>query len=99
MFGVHSRRASRTTVLERSKQLTAENGVHPTDSGSPAVQIALLTERINGLSGHLQNHSKDNHSRRGLVLMVSKRNRLLKYLGRVDRDRYTALIARLGLRK
>ena len=88
-----------TTVAERRMQLAADNRLHPTDSGSPAVQIALLTERINGLSDHLQGHSKDNNSRHGLVLMVSKRNRLLKYLARADRDRYTSLIARLGLRK
>ena len=86
-------------ATERKKQVATEHRRHATDSGSPDVQIALLTENINSLSEHLQNHAKDNHSRRGLVLMVSKRNRLLKYLARSDRDRYTNLIGRLGLRK
>jgi small subunit ribosomal protein S15 len=73
--------------------------VHPTDSGSPEVQVALLTSRINDLSDHLKQHKKDAHSRRGLVLMASKRNKLLKYLASTDRNRYTDLIGRLGLRK
>ena len=72
---------------------------HPTDSGSPEVQVALLTSRINDLSDHLKQHKKDAHSRRGLVLMASKRNKLLKYLASTDRNRYTDLIGRLGLRK
>lgn len=86
-------------ALERRKQLVSEYRVHGKDSGSPEVQIALLTEQITELSGHLQNHAKDNHSRRGLVLKVARRNRLLKYLAHADRDRYTNLIGRLGLRK
>jgi small subunit ribosomal protein S15 len=86
-------------ALERRKQIVTGHRRHATDSGSPEVQVALLTERINELSGHLQGNLKDNSSRRGLVLMVSKRNRLLKYLSRSDRDRYTALITKLGLRK
>lgn len=86
-------------ALERRKQIVSGHRRHATDSGSPEVQVALLTERINELSGHLQGNLKDNSSRRGLVLMVSKRNRLLKYLSRSDRDRYTALITKLGLRK
>lgn len=86
-------------ALEQKKQVAEAFRRHGTDSGSPEVQIALLTERINGLTGHLQANAKDNHSRRGLVLMVSKRNRLLKYLARADREGYTGLIARLGLRK
>ncbi|MFN7021353.1 MAG: 30S ribosomal protein S15 [Phycisphaerales bacterium] len=86
-------------ALERRKQLVSEYRVHSTDSGSPEVQIALLTEQISELSNHLQTHAKDNHSRRGLVLKVARRNRLLKYLAHSDRDRYTSLIGRLGLRK
>jgi small subunit ribosomal protein S15 len=72
---------------------------HEKDSGSPEVQIALLTEKITALSDHLKDHEKDNHSRRGLVLMVGKRNRLLRYLQEADRDQYQAVIGRLGLRK
>jgi small subunit ribosomal protein S15 len=70
-----------------------------TDTGSPAVQIALLTERINDLAEHLKAHKKDFHSRRGLVLMAAKRNRLLKYLAANDRPRYAEILAKLGLRK
>jgi small subunit ribosomal protein S15 len=69
------------------------------DSGSPEVQIALLTERMAELNEHLKVHDHDLHSRRGLILMVGRRNRLLKYLARADRDRYQSLINRLGLRK
>jgi small subunit ribosomal protein S15 len=76
-----------------------EHRVHAKDSGSPEVQIAVLTERITALSEHLQGHKKDNSSRRGLTLMVSRRNRLLKYLAAEDQDRYTGLIGKLGLRK
>lgn len=73
--------------------------IHAKDSGSPEVQISVLTERITALSDHLQGHKKDNSSRRGLTLMVSRRNRLLKYLASEDQDRYTGLIGKLGLRK
>ncbi len=69
------------------------------DSGSPEVQVAILTERMRELSEHLLSHKHDFASRRGLVLMVGKRNRLLKYLSRTDREAYQALIKRLGLRK
>jgi small subunit ribosomal protein S15 len=69
------------------------------DTGSPEVQIALLTERINGLSEHFKTHVKDFHSRRGLLVMVSQRRKLLDYLKRTDADKYRALIERLGLRK
>ncbi len=69
------------------------------DSGSPQVQVALLTERINQLTEHLREHKHDFASRRGLLMMVSKRNRLLRYLQRKDRQAYLDLIARLGLRK
>lgn len=86
-------------ALERRTQIRKDNQRHDTDSGSPEVQVAMLTERINALSEHLGDHSKDNHGRRGLVLMVNKRNRLLRYLQNADRTRYTALISKLGLRK
>ena len=79
--------------------VTAKHQAHEKDTGSTKVQVALLTERINYLTEHLGEHGKDNHSRRGLVLMVNKRNRLLRYLQRTDRPRYQALIAKLGLRK
>jgi small subunit ribosomal protein S15 len=69
------------------------------DTGSPEVQVALLTERINGLSAHFKSHVKDFHSRRGLLKMVSQRRKLLDYLKRTDADKYRALIERLGLRK
>jgi small subunit ribosomal protein S15 len=69
------------------------------DSGSPQVQVALLTERINGLTGHLREHKHDFAARRGLLMMVSRRNRLLRYLSRQDRVGYQELIGRLGLRK
>jgi small subunit ribosomal protein S15 len=86
-------------TAERRKQVVGEYRVHEKDSGSPEVQIAILTERIQSLSDHLKEHDKDNHSRRGLLLMVGKRNRLLKYLSKTDNERYKALIGRLGLRK
>lgn len=81
-----------STVIE-------EFGSHEKDSGSPEVQVALLTERINHLTDHLRSHKKDHHSRRGLLMMVGKRRRLLGYLRDQDVERYRALIARLGLRR
>lgn len=72
---------------------------HETDTGSPEVQVALLTERINELSEHFKVHAKDHHSRRGLLKMVSRRRRLLDYLRRKDVERYRGLIGRLGLRR
>ena len=72
---------------------------HDRDTGSSEVQIALLTERINGLSEHFKVHKKDHHSRRGLLILVSQRRRLLAYLRRTEPDRYQALIERLGLRR
>jgi len=86
-------------AVERRKVIVGDYGIHGKDSGSPEVQIALLTEGITELNGHLQTHKKDNHSRRGLVLKVARRNRLLKYLAKTDRERYLGLIGRLGLRK
>ncbi len=73
--------------------------VHGKDTGSPEVQIALLTERINGLTEHFKAHKKDHHSRRGLLKMVGKRKRLLEYIKKNDMNRYTTLISSLGLRK
>ena len=69
------------------------------DTGSPEVQVAILTHRINYLTGHFKEHKKDNHSRRGLLKMVSQRRRLLDHLSKVDRERYTALIGKLNLRR
>ena len=87
-----------TTREERSGIIT-ENRRHETDSGSVEVQVALLTDRIGYMTEHLKQHKKDHHSRRGLLLMVSRRQRLLKYLARRQPDRYQALIEKLGLRR
>jgi small subunit ribosomal protein S15 len=84
---------------ERTQQIIEEFRTHPTDTGSPEVQVALLTERINTLTQHLREHKHDHHSRRGLLMMVGQRRRLLAYLAREDVNRYRTLIARLGLRK
>lgn len=73
--------------------------MHPTDSGSADVQIALLTQRINALAGHLRTHKHDNHSRRGLLMMVGQRRRMLNYLSGKDHQRYLSVIAELGLRR
>jgi small subunit ribosomal protein S15 len=77
----------------------AEHRLHETDTGSPEVQVALLTERINHLTEHLKVHTKDHHSRRGLLVLVGRRRRLLDYLRRNDVERYRSLIAKLGLRR
>jgi len=77
----------------------AEHRLHETDTGSPEVQVALLTDRINHLTDHLKVHTKDHHSRRGLLMLVGRRRRLLDYLRRNDVERYRALIAKLGLRR
>ena len=77
----------------------AEHRLHDTDTGSPEVQIALLTERINHLTGHLRVHQKDHHSRRGLLMLVGQRRRLLDYVRKNDVERYRSIIARLGLRR
>ena len=84
---------------ETTARIVADNGRHGTDTGSADVQIALLTERIQGLTAHLQTFKQDNHSRRGLLKMVSQRRRLLDHLSKVDRERYTALIGKLNLRR
>ena len=81
------------------QRIIEENRTHETDTGSPEVQIALLTERINHLTEHLKTHKKDHHSRRGLLMMVGQRRGLLNYLTKVDIERYRAIIAKLGIRK
>ena len=89
-----------TLISHESKLQTIEGyRLHGTDTGSSDVQVALLTERINGLSEHFKVHKKDHHSRRGLLELVSHRRRLLDYLRRTDPTRYQALIERLGLRR
>ena len=85
--------------LRRTAEIVAEYGTHESDTGSPEVQVALLSERINHLTEHLREHKHDHHSRRGLLMMVGKRRRLLDYLRREDVERYRALIAKLGLRR
>ena len=84
---------------ERKQELIETHRVHEGDTGSPEVQIALLTERINHLNEHLKMHQKDHHSRRGLLLMVGQRRGLLDYLKKTDIESYRSLIAKLGLRK
>lgn len=84
---------------ERKTELIQQYATHVGDSGSPEVQIALLTERINHLTEHFRTHHKDHASRRGLLMMVSRRRGLLDYLKRVDFDRYKKIIAALGIRK
>ncbi len=83
----------------RKQELIQTYGTHEGDTGSPEVQIALLTERINHLTEHLKTHKHDHHSRRGLLIMVGKRRGLLDYLTKIDIERYRSIIARLGLRK
>ncbi len=86
-------------TVEQKAKIVAEFGRGQGDTGSPEVQIALLTARIEGLQGHFGAHKKDHHSRRGLLRMVSQRRSLLDYLQRADEARHTALLARLGLRR
>ena len=86
------------TAVQKT-QIVSEYRVHEKDTGSPEVQIALLTKRITELNDHLKTHKKDHSSRRGLLKMVSRRNSLLKYLTREDRTRYQQIIGKLGLRK
>jgi len=86
-------------AVEKKKQIIETNRVHPKDTGSPEVQVAILSDRINQLTEHLRTHSKDFHSRRGLLMMVGKRRRLLQYLNRENPDRYRRLIEKLGLRR
>ena len=83
---------------EQKKTILTEYGVHDTDTGSPEAQVAMLTKRISDLTEHLKVHKHDHHSRRGLLLLVGRRRRLLNYLAGVDIGRYRSLIERLGLR-
>lgn len=84
---------------EKKKSLIERFKVHEGDTGSPEVQIALLSERINGLTGHFKAHQKDHHSRRGLLMLIGKRRGLLEYLRKKDTERYRAVTEKLGLRK
>jgi len=88
-----------TITAERKAELITEHGRSEGDTGSPEVQISILTQRIVNLTDHFKTHAKDNHSRRGLLMMVNKRRTLLAYLQKKDKARYSALIAKLGLRK
>ncbi len=85
-------------TAEFKNALIKEYATHEGDTGSPEVQIALLTHRINDLTGHLRTHKKDHHSRRGLLMMVNKRNRLLKYLRKSSLERYRSIVATLKIR-
>ena len=86
-------------TVERKQALIKEHARGKGDTGSPEVQVAILTDRINTLTQHFKTHAKDNHSRRGLLILVNKRRSLLDYLRGKDEQRYTDLIAKLGLRK
>ncbi|SMC56681.1 30S ribosomal protein S15 [Papillibacter cinnamivorans] len=86
-------------LKEQKTAIIDANRTHPSDTGSPEVQIAILTERITQLTEHLKVHKKDNHSRRGLLKMVGKRRSLLDYLAKKDINRYRECIAKLGIRK
>jgi small subunit ribosomal protein S15 len=84
---------------EQRKQVVEAHRTHGTDTGSPEVQVAMLTAEINSVTSHMGAHPKDYHSKRGLVMMVGRRNRILKYLARTSPERYQSLIRKLGLRK
>ena len=88
-----------SVTAERKQKLIKDNARAKGDTGSPEVQVAILSERITNLTEHFKTHAKDNHSRRGLLMLVNKRRSLLDYLKREDSERYNALIAKLGLRK
>ncbi len=88
-----------TVTAERKRELVARFGKSDGDTGTPEVQIALLTARINDLTEHLRTHTKDHHSRRGLLMLVGQRRRLLRYLQRKDVERYRSLVSELGLRR
>ena len=88
-----------TLTVEQKQEIVSKHGKDAADTGSAEVQIALLTARVNDLTEHLRTHKKDHHSRRGLLMLVGKRRRLLDSLQRTDLDRYRALIKELGLRR
>lgn len=97
--GQISKRSVTRMTNEKKQQIMAENAIHEGDTGSPEVQIAVLTARINELNAHLDIHKKDHHSRRGLLKMVGHRRNLLAYLQKKDIERYRAIVKKLGLRK
>ncbi|MCW2591665.1 MAG: ribosomal protein [Mycobacterium sp.] len=86
-------------TTEQKKEILGQYGLHDSDTGSPEAQIAMLSKRISDLTEHLKVHRHDHHSRRGLLLLVGRRKRLLKYIEKVDVERYRTLIGRLGLRR
>ncbi|MGH7276052.1 MAG: 30S ribosomal protein S15 [Candidatus Rokuibacteriota bacterium] len=86
-------------TVEKKKSLIEQFRVHEGDTGSPEVQIALLTERINGLTDHFKQHTKDHHSRRGLLMLIGNRRSLLEYLKTKDAERYRTIIDKLGIRR
>lgn len=86
-------------TAEQKKEVLGSYGLHETDTGSPEAQVAMLTKRIADLTEHLKEHKHDHHSRHGLLLLVGRRKRLLKYLAQIDVERYRSLIDRLGLRR
>jgi len=88
-----------SVTAEKKQEIIKDNAVNDGDTGSPEVQVAILTQRIRNLTDHFKGHHKDNHSRRGLLMMVNKRRSLLAYLKKKDLARYNALIQKLGLRK
>ena len=88
-----------TITADRKTAVIAEHARGEGDTGSPEIQVAIITERINNLTEHFKTHAKDNHSRRGLLMLVNKRRSLLDYLKRKDNARYAEIIAKLGLRK
>ena len=88
-----------SVTAERKQEVIKDNATKQDDTGSPEVQIAILTERINNLTDHMKTHAKDFHSRRGLISMVNRRRKLLDYLKKKQEPRYTAIIGKLGLRK
>ena len=88
-----------SVTAERKQEIISDNARGSTDTGSPEVQVAILTERITNLPEHFKTHAKDTHSRRGLLMLVNKRRSILDYLRKKDEQRYTDLITKLGLRK
>jgi small subunit ribosomal protein S15 len=86
-------------TVEAKSKIIKDNATKANDTGSPEVQVAILTERINGLTDHFKAHKKDNHSRRGLLKMVSQRRQLLDYVKRIDESRYQKIIDKLGIRR
>jgi small subunit ribosomal protein S15 len=86
-------------TADQKKEILTSYGLHDTDTGSPEAQVALLTRRIADLTEHLKVHKHDHHSRRGLLLLVGRRRRLLKYVSQIDVERYRSLVERLGLRR